>query len=486
VYRDLDGKVIEVGKHGIPFVRWRPHDPRPDKDGKLMKYGQAKGTGVHAYLPFASLPLLKDPENAIVITEGEKKALCLDQLGYATIGIGGVHCWCKKGTKDLMDDLTAMHWHQRRVYVVFDYDPKPKTRRQVARAASELAAALRRQGAAEVYGIDLPPGADNSKQEVDDFIVAQGREAFDALVEASLANPLGSGDGEARKGDFRTFSTENKAYVEKVRKRLNLCSEITLPQHINQTFPTNGPCRTFHGRGKTAKGRRETLAQTIWCRCKSPNGCAGCRGRYQNTHARHLLFLLAETPKVYVRTAPDDPKTWNAIQRNIQNHGGQYYRILQPGAQSLILSDVQTHGFDREWDGADAYAVAFGALAQLPQIHGRKPVTASTGWKPQQESESPSELQWEDHGALGYGLTPKRHEQLLEEEKGEGTISCHWLKRDEHGLAARHYFNLSPSLSEALEDSVLRKVWGQTVGTVGDEWSEEKSLDELLREGRGA
>jgi len=53
--------------------------------------------------------------SAVFITEGEKKALALSQLGLAAVGIGGIWCGCKKGTAELIDDLAAIYWTDRAV-----------------------------------------------------------------------------------------------------------------------------------------------------------------------------------------------------------------------------------------------------------------------------------------------------------------------------------------------------------------------------------
>jgi hypothetical protein len=177
-YRDLDGQVN-------CFARVRPHHPRKDSKGNSVKYESPVGSGLRPYFPTASLPRLKDGSSDIYLTEGEKKALLLSQHGFAAVGLGGVWGWKNKGTDELIDSLAAIPWKGRRVFIVFDWDPKPKTRRDVALAARRLAAALRRVGAGETFIVELPPGPEGTKQGVDDFFVAQGanaKAAFDKLV----------------------------------------------------------------------------------------------------------------------------------------------------------------------------------------------------------------------------------------------------------------------------------------------------------------
>lgn len=173
-YRDLEGKV-----NG--FARVRPHMARKGKNGKPIKYEQPKGEPLRAYFPAASLEQLRDGESQIFITEGEKKALALAQVGAAAIGIGGVDCGMKDGA--LIPDLAAIDWTGRNVAIVFDYDEKPITRQNVAGAMRRLAKALKAVGAQEVYSVPLPPGPEGSKQGIDDCLAAAGDEAGNRLDE---------------------------------------------------------------------------------------------------------------------------------------------------------------------------------------------------------------------------------------------------------------------------------------------------------------
>lgn len=175
LYRDLSGETN-------CFARTRPHNPRY-KDGKPVKYEQPKGSPPRAYFPVASLPFINDALSDIYLPEGELKALCLSQLGVGAVGIGGVWCAFKKQSNELIDDLAAISWRGRRVFIVFDYDAKAETRRHVDAARKKLAKALRKLGASEVYSVQLPPGPNGDKQGVDDYIVANGANAFRKLVE---------------------------------------------------------------------------------------------------------------------------------------------------------------------------------------------------------------------------------------------------------------------------------------------------------------
>jgi hypothetical protein len=172
-YRDLNGTKN-------CFARYRPHKP-PIIDGREAKYIQPPGSPLRAYFPVASLPKLRDGVSPVFITEGEKKTLALSQLGLAAVGIGGFWSGCQPGTTSLINDLAAIPWSGRESRIVFDYDPKPSTQQDSNHARQRLAKALRAAGAKEVYSIDLQPGPDGAKQGVDDFLVANGEEAFHEL-----------------------------------------------------------------------------------------------------------------------------------------------------------------------------------------------------------------------------------------------------------------------------------------------------------------
>jgi hypothetical protein len=183
-YRDLDGNLID-------FVRVRPHCPRRQRR-RDVKYESPVGSECHAYIPVECLAKLKAGLCPVFITEGEKKALALAQLRYCAVAVGGVDGGLKKDGS-LVDELAAIPWQGRVAYVTYDWDSKPRTRRQSLMAASKLAAALRQAGAAEVFLVELPPGPDGKKQGVDDFLKALGlsvrRQTFEKLIAAALPVP---------------------------------------------------------------------------------------------------------------------------------------------------------------------------------------------------------------------------------------------------------------------------------------------------------
>jgi putative DNA primase/helicase len=210
-----DALVIPFGDvHGVYncYQLLRPHKP-PIIKGKARKYVAPTGESTPIYVPAESRGKLLDPSVAFVVTEGPLKALALAQRGHAAIGVTGVFNWKLKGKQELHPSFAAVPMTGRIVYVIFDYDPKPETRRYVYGALRQLAAALRKAGAKEVYDVKLPPGPDGVKQGIDDFLVAHGDEALLALVEqagpvpSSLIVPLTLPSGRTDAMNARRFAT---------------------------------------------------------------------------------------------------------------------------------------------------------------------------------------------------------------------------------------------------------------------------------------
>ena len=192
----------------IPFVtaegkpsgysRLKPDRPRMGKDGKPNKYESPKGCANRAYFPPGTLAALNDPSAPLVITEGEKKAAKADQEGFACIGLVGVYGWQRKRSKDkdgkgqgereLIDDLKAVDWKGRIVYVVFDSDLAANS--NVRLAEWRLAETL--QGhSASVKIVRLPQGENGPdgkpiKVGLDDYLVANGPDAFRELLTGAV------------------------------------------------------------------------------------------------------------------------------------------------------------------------------------------------------------------------------------------------------------------------------------------------------------
>jgi hypothetical protein len=179
-YCGLDGK-------GAAYFRYKPDRPRADKDGKTIKYESPVGLSNRPYFPPVALPAIKDPAAPLIVTEGEKKAIKATQEGFPTVGFVGVYGWQKKredktAPRVLIDDLAALPWEGREVFVAFDSDLAHN--KNVLWAEWHLAQALAEKGAV-VKAVRLPGGSDGKKVGLDDFLVAHGAEALRGLLAAA-------------------------------------------------------------------------------------------------------------------------------------------------------------------------------------------------------------------------------------------------------------------------------------------------------------
>jgi Domain of unknown function (DUF3854) len=121
----------------------------------------------------------------VILTEGEKKAGCLLSIGYAAIALPGIYNGYRKETQRLTAELEFFATLGRQFRICFDFETKPKTLNDIYISTSKLGKLLKRQGC-NVQVICLP-GPDKG---VDDFIVAQGAEAFPPLYHEALDHDL--------------------------------------------------------------------------------------------------------------------------------------------------------------------------------------------------------------------------------------------------------------------------------------------------------
>ncbi|WP_414541730.1 plasmid replication protein, CyRepA1 family [Nostoc sp. CCY0012] len=122
----------------------------------------------------------------VTIVEGVKKAAALLSAGYAAIALPGVNAGYRTpqdeysitiGKPFLIPDLKHFATADRQMNICFDQDSKPETVQRVKTAINRMGRLLMAEGC-EVKVIELPPGGEKG---VDDFIVAEGQEAFHAL-----------------------------------------------------------------------------------------------------------------------------------------------------------------------------------------------------------------------------------------------------------------------------------------------------------------
>lgn len=164
----LTGAAMTYGD-GKEFHRVRYLGEVKNKEGKVIRYSQAKGSPVRAYFPNCVdwADIVASAAQPIVITEGEFKALACCLQGICCIGLGGV--WSFRENGELLAELELVEWRGRTVIICYDSDAD--TNPQVRTAELALAAELQRRGA-DVRVARLQPAADGSKQGADDYIQA--------------------------------------------------------------------------------------------------------------------------------------------------------------------------------------------------------------------------------------------------------------------------------------------------------------------------
>jgi P4 family phage/plasmid primase-like protien len=152
---------------------------RPDKLWFGAKYISPKGKGNRAYFPKQLREKLKSGNYSnLMITEGEKKALCATQYDLDCIGIAGIWNWKIPKQDELIPDLDSIIWMDRTVTICFDSDIKVNT--DIKKAEAELARILSYKGA-RVRLLRIPH-SEEKKAGIDDYIVEHGIDEFKKLL----------------------------------------------------------------------------------------------------------------------------------------------------------------------------------------------------------------------------------------------------------------------------------------------------------------
>lgn len=191
---------------GNGFYRVKPDHPRK-RNGKPIKYESPVGSINDIYLPPGVAAKLAEPTQEIVITEGEKKALLLAQLGFTAIGLVGVFGWKAKKRETLIAALEQIAWQGRPVYLCFDSDRADNA--NVLDGESRLSAQIAARGGVP-KSVILPPGpvGDDGKPGkvgVDDHLVGQAdaRKEFRRLLDAAEEPaPVDTGNSRAHAGEL--------------------------------------------------------------------------------------------------------------------------------------------------------------------------------------------------------------------------------------------------------------------------------------------
>lgn len=165
------------------------------KDVKPQRYSQPPNTGVCAYLPLNTdwTDLERDPDQPLMITEGELKAAKACQEGFPAIGLGGVYNFRSSKTGVFwLPELEAFEWARRRVSIVYDSDYTSKP--DICAAINVLAEELQARGALveltsipDVYDDDRKTGLDDFLvNRSDDELIAALRQSEPLAVSAEL------------------------------------------------------------------------------------------------------------------------------------------------------------------------------------------------------------------------------------------------------------------------------------------------------------
>ncbi|OKH47305.1 hypothetical protein NIES2101_24000 [Calothrix sp. HK-06] len=179
----VSGLDPTTGEATLKGVQVKPDTSPLNKDGRIQKYIGASGygacplfldTGVEGYWQ----SVIDNSKIPLLITEGAKKAASLLSIGYASVSIPGVST-CRKNGR-LHHWLQPVNGFGRKAYLCFDNDVLSK--KAVQDALLAMSRELASSGS-KVMVIKLPSGVHKG---VDDFIAANGKEAFDKLVEEAL------------------------------------------------------------------------------------------------------------------------------------------------------------------------------------------------------------------------------------------------------------------------------------------------------------
>ncbi len=136
--------------------------------------------------------VLENPQVAIAITEGAKKAGALLTQGIAGISIPGIHNGCpylkdeyghKIGLPQLLPDLKLFATKDREVSIIFDNDNKPKTILNVRKATERLGKLFAVSGCkvSVVRWLNCP------EKGVDDLISSKGKNYFESVFKGRLS-----------------------------------------------------------------------------------------------------------------------------------------------------------------------------------------------------------------------------------------------------------------------------------------------------------
>src|SRR5215208_1850741 len=147
----------------------KPDNPRvEERNGKNRprKYETPAGTPVRLSVPPRAVPMMRDAQQTLYITEGDKKADALASVGECCISLQGVQCW------QALEDWEEVKLYGRELVIAFDADVMVNP--NVQKALQGLAAFLRERGAVVKYLL-WPERYRGTKTGIDDYLAAGGK-----------------------------------------------------------------------------------------------------------------------------------------------------------------------------------------------------------------------------------------------------------------------------------------------------------------------
>jgi hypothetical protein len=195
----------------IRTYQYRPDNPRLDKEGRAIKYESVFGQPPLLDVPPDMGPLLADPDVALWVTEGSKKADAAALAGLCCVSLSGVWCFMAKnkaGASMALPEFREIPWKgesgRRRVILAFDGDVARNP--SVQKAMHALASYLAYKGARVEY-LWLPDT--DAKTGLDDFLMAGHTvEQLRGLVRPTKPPPR---KGNGGKGGFDPSPSDSTA-----------------------------------------------------------------------------------------------------------------------------------------------------------------------------------------------------------------------------------------------------------------------------------
>src|SRR5215217_1226037 len=142
-----------------PLVEERNGKSRP------RKYETPAGMGMRLSVPRRAIPMMRDAQRTLYITEGDKKADALASVGECCISLQGVECW------RVLEDWEEVKLYGREVVIAFDADVMVNP--NVQKALQGLAAFLRERGALVKYLL-WPERYRGTNTGIDDYLANGG------------------------------------------------------------------------------------------------------------------------------------------------------------------------------------------------------------------------------------------------------------------------------------------------------------------------